>query len=481
MATIWFDLTTSRVWRRPVVGVVRAEQNCARAFLQYSRPGIRFCFYDRAHGSFFELPREEVELILSPEYHAPVHEEPGPAAPPLSRSDRLERRIKTTTKTALSVLPGLFRTPLEHSLRARKRLLVDGISVLRSANATARQARAMFRGEAPPPPEPPLPEPPYTRTSFGADCVLVSMGLDWDNKDLPELYRLKNQTGLKVLWFCYDLIPVRFPHLCVGEVADFFSHYFCDAAWCADKVLCISECSRRDLVNVLDALGAPAADTAVVRLGCEIPPRRDVPPSAEVAAILREPYILFVSTIEKRKNHEMIYRAVVRLLDGGRVDLPRVVFVGMHGWGVNDFMNDLRFDPRVRDRICVLNRVSDDDLAQLYRNTLFTLFPSLYEGWGLPVAESLAYGKFCIASSMGALPEVGGDLIDYLDPWDIHGWVGAISRYLDGPAALAAREAQIRTHFRPTKWSQTAATVYDAAMALLPCGDKTVEGPSVLD
>ena len=62
--------------------------------------------------------------------------------------------------------------------------------------------------------------------------------------------------------------------------------------------------------------------------------------------------------------------------------------------------------------------MTDVELALLYRKCLLTMFPSLAEGWGLPVGESLAYGKICIASRAGAIPEVGGELVDYVDPYD---------------------------------------------------------------
>jgi glycosyltransferase involved in cell wall biosynthesis len=80
---------------------------------------------------------------------------------------------------------------------------------------------------------------------------------------------------------------------------------------------------------------------------------------------------------------------------------------------------------------------------------LLTIFPSLAEGWGLPVAESLAHGKFCVASNRTSIPEVGGDLIDYFDPADEDQVVAKIERVLFEPGYLAAREARLRTEYRP--------------------------------
>ena len=178
-------------------------------------------------------------------------------------------------------------------------------------------------------------------------------------------------------------------------------------------------------------------------------------------------FILFVSTIERRKNHETLYRAYTRLVDKGVENLPKLVFVGMPGWGVNDFLADLRFDGRVKNRVEMLTNVSDADLNWLYKNALFTVFPSLYEGWGLAVAESLSAGKFCLASNVASIPEAGGDLIEYLDPWDVAKWAERIEWYLNNPKALAEAEKRIGKEYNAPRWKDTATTVFDRAKALL--------------
>ena len=78
--------------------------------------------------------------------------------------------------------------------------------------------------------------------------------------------------------------------------------------------------------------------------------------------------------------------------------------------------------------IAVAETPSDAELAFLYRNCRFTVFPSLYEGWGLPIGESLWFGKLCIASKTSSMPEVGGDLVDYVDPKDADSLQQAILR-----------------------------------------------------
>jgi glycosyltransferase involved in cell wall biosynthesis len=97
--------------------------------------------------------------------------------------------------------------------------------------------------------------------------------------------------------------------------------------------------------------------------------------------------------------------------------------------------------------------LSDAELRQVYRSSLFTVFPSLCEGWGLPIAESLVHGKFCVASDRTSIPEVGGDLVDYFDPSNETDALAKIERLLLEPAYLMAREARLRAEYRPRSWA----------------------------
>jgi glycosyltransferase involved in cell wall biosynthesis len=86
----------------------------------------------------------------------------------------------------------------------------------------------------------------------------------------------------------------------------------------------------------------------------------------------------------------------------------------------------------------------------LFRNCRFTVYPSTYEGWGMPVTESLAYGKVCITSNTSSLPEAGGEFADQVSPYNTQELLTAMLRYMDDKV-LAAREKQIAA-FRPASW-----------------------------
>jgi hypothetical protein len=113
----------------------------------------------------------------------------------------------------------------------------------------------------------------------------------------------------------------------------------------------------------------------------------------------------------------------------------------------------------------MLHDINDQSLEWLYKNCLFTVYPSLYEGWGLPVAESLVHGKFCIASDGGSLPEVAPGYVEYINPLDFMGWYKALKRYIFTPTLLEQRTEKA-LQYTPALWAQTADQVRTAvAMA----------------
>lgn len=455
MNTLWFDVTTTLHWRRPAVGVVRVETECFKYLAGLNLPNIRYCHFDKQAMVHREVAVGYVHEALK--LHRPPQSQPKRETP--------ARRMVDTTKRAISQMPTALSEPMLTIGRRSKPLLHTTLHNIRQARGKVQTMRDQLGQLLSKPDAPEQTGPLAVSAPFRAGDVLISAGLDWDQKDPVHLYKLKLSTGIKLVLVCYDLIPVLFPHLCVGEVAGIFSRYFVNVAWCADEVLCISKSSERDFLTLVREAKAPTPKTKVITLGSNLPDSG--PKTTSIDDLVKGRFLLFVSTIERRKNHEVIYRAMVKLAEQGRTDLPKIVFVGMPGWGVHDLLSDLKFDLRVRDQFVMLNHMSDEQLAELYRRSEFTLYPSLYEGWGLPLAESLAYGKFCLSSNTSSLPEVAGDLVEYIDPWETNRWAERIAWYLDHPEEVAKREKIIRERYVAPTWEQTGRTLYEAAAGLL--------------
>jgi glycosyltransferase involved in cell wall biosynthesis len=445
---VWLHVSTLMIWDRPPVGIVRVEREYARWLLTNLPQGqvAKFCICDRKTARFVEVPREQVEQRMGVQQEAPPQPAPVPTVPaPLPA---WKRAIKRTWTTVRPWLPPAWRNVVARRARLAYGWWITQRLLLRAR--LSRIAQAPVSATAAPP------------AAFERGDHFVSLGADWEYLDQEALFRLKRELGLRVTLICYDAIPVLLPQLFVDVLSrERFGSYLAELAWCADNVLCISECTRRDFEKVVRDIGAPVPPTHVIRLGDEIrPPRSEEPPAGFDDS--GRPFVLYVSTIERRKNHELLYRAWARMREMGVVPY-KLVFVGMPGWGINDLRNDMRLDPRVRGDIVMLDRVDDAALAWLYRHAAFTVFPSLYEGWGLPVVESLGWGKFCIASGAASLPEAGGDLVEYIDPWDLPRWVERLSHFMQHPDDVRSRSERIVREYRTTPWRETCEEIHRVA------------------
>jgi glycosyltransferase involved in cell wall biosynthesis len=466
MSAIWVDVTTVLHWARPAVGVVRTEAEFAEYILSIKNARFHFCRFDGI-ANFIEISpdavRSALDRINNVTNHSSVLSVANSNTSTIQTKLTTEEKAKIKLFKIISFLPATSQSYIITFFRNNKhasKLFLDKLLKIRirfidikrklitkTINSTI-QLNVVKPTEA-------------LSCVFNKDDIYISMGADWNHGDLEYLYNLKKQIGFKAILFCYDVIPIKFPHLTLEWVAERFVRYFSNVAWIANEVICISECSKKDLTNFFNEVGAPIPAMSVVELGCQLPILRQDSISTDVVHILSQKYILFVSSIERRKNHEVLYRAYVRLVDEGNSKLPLLVFVGMPGWGVDDLLNDLRLDYRVKPYIKILNHITDYELSKLYTNSYFTVYPSLYEGWGLPVAESLAYGKFCIASNVASLPEVGGDLIEYLDPWDVAIWASRIMHYVRHPDDLLIKTKRIKNEYISITWVSFASSILE--------------------
>jgi glycosyltransferase involved in cell wall biosynthesis len=165
----------------------------------------------------------------------------------------------------------------------------------------------------------------------------------------------------------------------------------------------------------------------------------------KILNLLKYPYVLCVGTMETRKNMWGLFQAWDKLRHYGDIDLPKLVFAGNPGWLNQDFENAVNATKNLYGWIEIVQSPSDTELDFLYRNCLFTAMPSLYEGWGLPVGESLSYGKTAVVSNVSSLPEVGGDLVLYCDPRSINSITSAVHRMLSEDGLRQSLENRIQS------------------------------------
>jgi glycosyltransferase involved in cell wall biosynthesis len=219
----------------------------------------------------------------------------------------------------------------------------------------------------------------------------------------------------------------------------------------AARALCVSQSTERDLVA---RFRAAAGKTAVVWHG--VSDELDRKPSAaeldEVRARLELPerFVLATGTVEPRKNLPRLIEA-----HAGIADAPALLVAGPRGWEVERAGGA---DARVR----LLGFVSDSDLIALYRLCTVFAYPSLYEGFGLPLAEAMRCGAACVTSDVSSLPEVGGDAVVYADPLDVGSIRSALQELLDNEEERLSLGLRARERARQFTWERAAAETLDA-------------------
>lgn len=179
----------------------------------------------------------------------------------------------------------------------------------------------------------------------------------------------------------------------------------------AKKIITISNSSKNDIIRMYKV----KEDKVKV----VYPGKKEIPAKNKTLNMdelkdkfgISSPYILFVGTLQPRKNVERLIEALSRL-DNKEVNL---VIVGKRGWQFENILNAPK-KYGVEDRVKFLDSVTDEELSSFYKNAVCFCLPSLYEGFGLPVLEAMQYGCPVATSNVSSLPEAGGDACLYFDP-----------------------------------------------------------------
>lgn len=308
-----------------------------------------------------------------------------------------------------------------------------------------------------------------------ANAVILMLGAAWVFPSYFQALRQLKRRGVKFVPLLHDLIPVVMPTMCDKGTAEVFKIFLRRTIRNADFIVTVSEHTRRDLISYCESNGLTCPPTAVTKNGQSLGTlsvKREPPP-------VQGDYVLFVSTIEGRKNHRFALRIWERLKAEHGDATPTLVFVGRLGWRVEGLVEELHEKNFLDQKIVILSEVSDGTLASLYEHCLFTIYPSLYEGWGLPVGESLAFGKPCLASRASSLPEAGGELAIYFDPASLDDAVSKASRLIFDVGWRQELEAKIATGFKPITWSEVASNI---VAGITECAkDASTFAPPVLE
>lgn len=267
------------------------------------------------------------------------------------------------------------------------------------------------------------------------------------------IYRDMMASGLgPPIFYCHDLIPVLFEQFVDGRTAGRFDDLLSLFLRKDTLLLCNSITTLNDIRR--SRPDARCADDAlIISPDCGLDDALSEGPSSLHLPELGQGYILYVSTIEIRKNHRVLLNAYERLREQGIGDLPKLVFVGQRGWLVDGLLDEIDAGTGSASHVLLLEQVNDAELRRLYQDALFTVYPSFYEGWGIPVSESLALGTFCLCSDRGALPQAGAGFVELLDPLDPELWADRINHYLRHPDQLDERKKALKIGYQSRRWA----------------------------
>lgn len=312
---------------------------------------------------------------------------------------------------------------------------------------------------------------------FGPGDVVFSAGINCNVSALLEIIRSKKKMNFIYSPIIYDLTPQLFPQLHVPQFVKRYETFFYLTSLAADAIIYGGETAKRDGVAWQKKKGWPQPPGLALKFGADLAskaPHRKEASSHDIKSDelkmlenlgVHGEFLLSVGTLQARKNHEVLYRAYVELMEAGYERLPQMVFVGNAGWKAKGLFEMIERDKRVEGKI-LLRRVTDAELDALYRNCRFTLLPSLYEGWSLTLPESLGYGKFCLTAAVDPLMETGRDLVEYVEPWNVAQWAEKIKFYCDNDQALRNREVRIKIEWHPITWVDCAQDLADKLQQL---------------
>ena len=298
-------------------------------------------------------------------------------------------------------------------------------------------------------------------TAEAKDSVLFVGGSAWmrNSEYIDNIKKFKMMTGCKIGFLIHDLIEINFKYLYNKKDTDIFSYNLYQMCLNTDFFLGFSLATRNDIKKYLLSKSLPYKEILPCKQMEVINTSID---EISIASLLNKKYILFVSSFNPRKNHNLMLNIWRRMVENGRKDIPQLVFVGRETDYYQVIKKIVDFDIHIKPYIQFLTNIGDAELKWIYKHSLFTCYPSIFEGYGLPVSESLQFGKFCLTSSHSATEEIAPNFTECIDPYDFREWYDKITYYIDNYNVIKEKEAYICKYYTPKSSKESAESFFNA-------------------
>ncbi|AMN39121.1 glycosyltransferase [Rhodoplanes sp. Z2-YC6860] len=446
---ILFDISTSMRWSGPPVGIVRVERELAR-WASRHHANCRFGFFDADSQAYRQVLSEHLPAILDDAVMVDTTGMSDVSQTRRRRSDRVPRSLRTPflwltqfRRMALRSAGGWLlkgRSPAIEATIARLQLMIAGKKyrgMLMSPGGGRRLivSLAALTGAL---------------MQLDSDDVVLFAGSNWAHSNAGAIGDWQKRIGVGLISLCHDIIPLLLPEYFRPNDVELLRRHFDRVFAIASLNLVASKVVGADIRKYCAGRGIAAGPVMQIPFGFDLPKGHAGSPNAPP----NSRYIMLVSTIEPRKGHCLIEAVWNRLLQERipqELDLS-LLLIGRSGWLVEDLIERLR----ETDRVLLMEDVDDASLGRLYDQASFCIYPSEYEGYGLPVVEALARGKPVLASDVGIVPELRSSLLKRLPPRDEEAWYQAIRTWLLNLDSVPRADGT----FRHPTWDEAAAAVF---------------------
>lgn len=292
----------------------------------------------------------------------------------------------------------------------------------------------------------------YNAVDWTPGDILLLPDVMWTYQTMPSYAALRAR-GVRIILCLHDLIPIEFPQFVHPMSSRWFQQWLDATTPHVDGIVTVSR-TVRDTVrkNVAERFPQSRLDPGRIEsfpMGVALDECRS---NGEVRQAVRAAAgaYLTVSTLEPRKNHLLLLDAFERVWQ--RFPEARLCIVGQEGWLVEDLVERIRRHPKLGRQLLWFEDLTDTELAWIYEHAKALVFPSLAEGYGLPIAESLLHGLPVLASDTPIHREVAGDFAVYFDPADSGSLAGLIEAREDGTPLRPAKDP---ADYRATTWEES--------------------------
>ncbi|WP_294539539.1 glycosyltransferase [uncultured Rhodoblastus sp.] len=357
----------------------------------------------------------------------------------------------------------------------RKRRVLTGLS---HEAISELLSQGNYAGEQAPAPKMPRQGEAFdVRKPEPGDHVFFN-GLVWTPM-FEEIFGDLSRRGVAFSVLVHDIIPIERPDLVSADIAASFENWLVVAVNTANCIFVSTQHVKNEIcrwallagVEIRGSIECIAfGQTALNRSPEAIPSGLE----KNLDKLERGNFVLSVGTIDRRKNQALLCQIWVRLTaELGASAAPQLVLAGRDDIGVESLGADVAALVR-SGKIHVADGLGDGEIASLYESCLFTLFPSLAEGYGLPVAESLSFGKLCIASDLAVIREHAGGFPWYFPAGDLDAAQALILRALLQPEQRQAAERAIAAGYAASGWGETFSELAGSARGVLAAPSRTV-------